>query len=1215
MTISHQIIESYKSLQLTLGHVLKGHSHKLSIVPAGEQQLLLLETLGDAVGFIITSDTPEETYPTAYSAFKEFYRQKHEVWKELSLSFVVFRSHNVPIHDQFFSGIETDVYFCKKYVLILAANEEGVTQELLRLPFLPFPEGREGGVTRPPSAQSLLQHHGVNATLARQLIAPGNSARTIINSLVTQPEMSFETKNISASDEQHGAPPTERTRLKKLTIEAFRAYGKSQEFDLDADIIVLYGPNGLGKTSFFDAIDYACTGRIGRLCRHRTSQESFVEFARNLGSAQDAGSVAMEVYRDSLTTTLCRSVNNWGEALIGNEKHDRTSTLQFLTSADWGPNKTRIENLERLFRATHLYSQTDQELFLDFGSNSKLSSDLVSRALALDDYASGLAKTGEVLSILDKEITACKNKSEFLEKEICEVKDRLLSLPQSQETVEIGHQLKKIADTLKFDLINNSNINIDCEEVTASSVREWRAVIESALRESQDRITLLNKLEADLGRFQHNKTNLVVKRIKLSKQDQEIKRLELERDVLQHKLGGMLPKVDAYTQDLAGMQAERRDLDKLGQLQEVGAGVAESLSKWREELKRVESGAAAAASELQKLLQIAEELNNNERELQAEVNLKVQWVQKATKVEHGLSVWEADRGEIAILKQIIQKNQSRLDELHVSITHCENNFDSKRLELDALVREHEKLTENRADLTRILDELEAHVNDSMCPACGIDHKTQVDLLERIRSQKELRPAHVEELGSRCLQLKRYLQELDDVRKSLLFEQDAIKKSSQKHGMELVAKLQSITDFNNTLSHLGLSSDDANLKDTVSQLLMDCVYKLKGSQDALEIIRSETCSLAARIKELESKRVQENEGRRLANDAIKTLEKQIKLLYSQAEAMNLSFDLNAADLEAKKGTIASKVVEIKKQMSDLESEGKCIRQAISETERIYNELNVTAISFRKETEMLEAELARFEGAFGNIGPEIRSLDLVSEQRKQAVERLEGLESAMLRALTLERALDSVQRSAMVAELEARTRALTLQKQQVEKQTYALSAAKKWCTKVNGRLEEQNTNAVSNHVSAFGPLTTFIQKRLRAVYGFGDISLRPKGSEISVIVNWENKSIKPMDYFSDSQKQILMLSLFLAGRLTQTWSGFAPIILDDPVTHFDDLNAFGFVELIRGLVSTSPGKRQFFISTCEERLFQLMRKKFGNTERGAKFYRFESASPDGPIITKL
>ena len=93
---------------------------------------------------------------------------------------------------------------------------------------------------------------------------------------------------------------------------------------------------------------------------------------------------------------------------------------------------------------------------------------------------------------------------------------------------------------------------------------------------------------------------------------------------------------------------------------------------------------------------------------------------------------------------------------------------------------------------------------------------------------------------------------------------------------------------------------------------------------------------------------------------------------------------------------------------------------------------------------------------------------------------------------------------------------------------------------------------------------------------------------------------------------MLSIFLAGGLRQTWSRFAPVLLDDPVTHFDDLNAYGFIEIIRGIVSTSPNAWQFIISTCEERLFSLMQKKFSATN--AIFYQFMGMSEGGPIVER-
>lgn len=53
-------------------------------------------------------------------------------------------------------------------------------------------------------------------------------------------------------------------RLKSITIEGFRAFGRQATIDLDADVILLQGPNGVGKTSLLDAILWALAGTIDR---------------------------------------------------------------------------------------------------------------------------------------------------------------------------------------------------------------------------------------------------------------------------------------------------------------------------------------------------------------------------------------------------------------------------------------------------------------------------------------------------------------------------------------------------------------------------------------------------------------------------------------------------------------------------------------------------------------------------------------------------------------------------------------------------------------------------------------------------------------------------------------------------------------------------------------------------------------------------------------
>lgn len=174
----------------------------------------------------------------------------------------------------------------------------------------------------------------------------------------------------------------------------------------------------------------------------------------------------------------------------------------------------------------------------------------------------------------------------------------------------------------------------------------------------------------------------------------------------------------------------------------------------------------------------------------------------------------------------------------------------------------------------------------------------------------------------------------------------------------------------------------------------------------------------------------------------------------------------------------------------------------------------------------------------------------------------------------------------------------------------------CSAIERLLQRERQAAIERHIAAYGPMITTIQQRLRSVYGFGGVRLEARGGEATVQVEWRNKNVHvpPTDFFSDSQRQILMLSIFLAGGLRQNWSGFAPMLLDDPVTHFDDLNAYGFVELVRGIISTSPDESQLIISTCEDRLFSLMQKKFSRLPSGAIFYEFMGMSEKGPIVER-
>ena len=105
-------------------------------------------------------------------------------------------------------------------------------------------------------------------------------------------------------------------RLVRMSVSGFRAFAAEAEFDLDADVIVLSGFNGTGKTSFFDAILWGLTGSVERI-GPRTSvinkfaelEDARVEIALRLYSGGDLVVVRRLSGIDSPTETLTVASN------------------------------------------------------------------------------------------------------------------------------------------------------------------------------------------------------------------------------------------------------------------------------------------------------------------------------------------------------------------------------------------------------------------------------------------------------------------------------------------------------------------------------------------------------------------------------------------------------------------------------------------------------------------------------------------------------------------------------------------------------------------------------------------------------------------------------------------------------------------------------------------------------------------------------------------
>ena len=472
--------------------------------------MLLLTAPNDVAAFTVLNGRPDRDFPKTYNDFKKLYRENSRAWDERTLSFVVCRSSGHSEDDRYYAALETDPLFCRKYVIRAHDTVSAQRDELLRLPFLPLPVDGNTGLQRPISAQDWLQLAGVSRSFARNLIESGKrSADRIACDLRDGHESLPPVLTPPRTERLTVAAPRASSRLMSLTVEGFRAYREPQTFNLDASVIVLYGPNGLGKTSLFDAIDYACTGRIGRLCRTRRSKSDFARIATHLDKAPGSGSVELAVKSDNVDGAewrLQRSTGDWGTAWINGQAADRKTVINKLTQASWVDKTPRQQALESLFRATHLFSQDEQELLTEFRKGSVIPEAFISQMLSLQDYSEGLAKLDDVLSKLSGHRDVAQATLETHHNDRATLERSLDDDGPDAESNEMTPIESVIADLRREVAESCSELEPLPEALTVAAFSEWYDVAVSRRMSTNERIllaqTLRDELPTHYGRVQ-----------------------------------------------------------------------------------------------------------------------------------------------------------------------------------------------------------------------------------------------------------------------------------------------------------------------------------------------------------------------------------------------------------------------------------------------------------------------------------------------------------------------------------------------------------------------------------------------------------------------------------------------------------------------------------------------------------------------------------------
>lgn len=1208
-----QIDESFETIQRSLRTILPEQD---PYEIRRSDHALLLEMPADVAAFSVFNGHVKEEFDTAYREFKALYRKHHSDWDNRTLSFVLCRVSEKPEDDRFYAEREHDPLFCRKYVIHAHEDVGRQSEELLRLPFLPFPDDETFHLQRPRSAQDLLQTAGIAASLSRKLVEPRQRApEGIVEDLLGGKETLPDFVIAPNATNVASAKPRNVSRLTEATVESFRAYGGSQTFSLDASVVVLYGPNGLGKTSFFDAIDYGCTGRIGRLCRQRKlNQEDFSRVATYLDDTAGTGSVVLrgtsgQHGQDLSDWLLRRGTGNWSTAWINDAKHDRLSTLTRLTNADWGEVKPRQQNVESLFRATHLFGQDEQELLSDFRKSSMLPESFVSEMLALQDYSQGLTKTRAVTQLLTKQKAT-------LEAEIKSIEAETSSLLASIAQVDESHTqdaIDRLTATIR-EHARAGKLAFPDDQVTLSELSDWIELASAQSDSAQRRIQDAKAARTDLPLLEQAQDRIASCKTQLASLDAKTKSLSQEKEDLQ--------KNDATIRaNLTSAKTSRIELGRRKRELEAAHKWSSLRSQHEERLKQARADHTNKLSELEA---VKTRLASLQPELSASVSDSDSHSQSMTSLESQLQIYkqvEAGFSEHCEAHQKRADTSEELDELvkqHTSlgdqIARLREDAETAKAELEQLEPAHERAKLQQAELDNLLDAIQSHLTGCDCPLCGTDFSTNDALLAQINQHRN-KGASEPSVSITFAQLKAAEARAQDALSKAIVEAASLSRKSNDLRSRIEALDKNDADFLSLVTTL-VGQELA----AVEQPLLDkCKADLEAKYVAMTEQRTRTQERIADLREQQQAAAKQQSELQLRADhfaaTCKTLNEELLREDARYREVLEAEQITDSDVESKIATVETEVQKAHQAEEELrlaaEQHGTSLQEAEARMEDAQKRrlgLNDELQQAQKTEANMKARLSDLQLAddTGQIDEAISTLETGTAEIRKAISDARTLETA-LKGIESQRRNDHIKKQ--VDALNSKASALSSKLTTAESHLACLKS-------VDSLLDRERQAAVGNHISAYGPLISNIQQRLRSVYGFGGVHLDARGGEVAVKVEWRNKDVhlRPTDFFSDSQKQILMLSVFLAGGLRQNWSGFAPVLLDDPVTHFDDLNAYAFVELIRGIISPQPNEWQFIISTCEERLFSLMQKKFSRLNGGAIFYEFLGMSDKGPIVER-
>lgn len=1032
-------------------------------------------------------------------------------------------------------------------------------------------------------------------------------------------------------------------KLKGIEIEAFRGYQNKVYFDfltsqgLIADIVVIFAPNGFGKTSFFDAVEWGLTDKINRFESKILTNAAEVE--KEVLTNRNSEKPGIVSYFDSEDNSLTRKVKKTVKWDLGPGTIDKSSSSSL---KGYFPIKDKNHSVVEILPQ----NAVDEFVF---------STSPEDRYKALTGFWDGYEDTKYFQGVA--ELWEC-HKEEVLAQEarIETTRGEITKYSSSEGQISSFNSIIKDINSSKFaepkftevdaGSINSTERFDELKEGFIYNLSQYQSQIISNQSEI-DRVTLLysghakyitdvldiEKIEKQIGRYTTLLEQFRREAEWKGQLSEGIKIFELWEDNLM-KLTQLAENRLPYLENL---KLQNQQQQERATLVANNLSLTEDVQKVRKAINNYSSSQTSLKSKIEKAKEDNIFLQRNftlfSRNLaladhsQARLDLCQRVLDKKMSILLGLQSQELGyRTQVAFSAGELVANavdQSALDTSAIkNKMQTIANLEKGIIDQEAKFFKSGSLSEN---LQKIIEFGKTYVSEtetSTCPLCTNPFNNFHSLLEKIETQKddvlglENLQADItnakQELATTKIELANELETIRTVlrrrevqihlkvveaqtaeqatRNLIKYFQDQLSVARQDIGSIQRSVDKTLTDpesinaaiAENDILIAALELDLLGLRNKESgevNLLQGLLHKLDVQRDRLDqldsLLLSERSDDIFIITEeiLADFRFYEPFATVDLQGIIWAIQKDLESLYL------INQFLEKRLFELRETLADQKETEIRHVMGSLENQLAVLENGVNAFDVRFNSLA------QKYTIIVDRDFLEPLGKL-RIELEQKSIDLLklTGSINELLGHLEIIEGNLNLNVARIRLKNQEERLAKLMEVSVKLEALR------ERVKSFIDE------KVNKVFNQEIINDIYQKIDPHPEL-----KNIKLDLDFNELkpklTIRAKSLDGKV-------EIDPVLYLSSAQINILSLSIFLAKALQNEDTVLDTIFMDDPIQYLDSINILSFLDLLRVIVSRNGINRQLVLSTHDEQFFRLLKKKFDPQYYLAKFIEFET-----------